>query len=151
MQQVPIGQVPTQPQPAPKKRFPRWAKILIGVVVFIVIVIIVAFSATSGVVKVVDKQLSLLKQGDVEGAYALTSGEFKNATPLEDFKKFVEQYPTMSKNKSYTFTERSIENNIGTAKGSLTAEDGTVTPITYTLVKEEGEWKILNLKLGTEE
>ena len=102
---------PTEGTTPKKKKFPMWAKVVIGIFVFIVLVIVVAFSATSGLVKVVEEQLAFLKAGNINGAYALTSGEFKNATSLEIFTAFVEQYPSLSKNKSHAFTEKSIENN----------------------------------------
>ena len=142
-----ITQPPIEATPKNKK-FPKWAKVLIGIFVFIIVIIVVAFVATAGPVKTVEKQLSLLSAGDISGAYALSSGEFKNATSLEVFTAFVKQYPSLSKNKSHTFTERSVENNQGTIKGSLTAEDGTVTPIIYNLVKENGEWLILNIDIN---
>jgi len=129
----------------------KWVKIIIGLAVIAIVVVVIAFSATSGVVKAVEKHLALLKEGDVAGAYELTSGEFKNATSLAEFEAFVAQYPALSNNKSHSFTERSVENNMGTVRGSLTAEDGTVTPIKYTLVKERGEWRILSIEIGTEE
>ena len=142
-----ITQPPKENAPK-KKRFPKWAKVVIGIFVFIIVVIVVAFVATAGPVKTAEKQLVLLKAGDINGAYELTSGEFKNATSLEAFTAFVKQYPSLTKNKSHTFTERTVENNQGTIKGSLTAEDGTVTPITYMFVKEQGKWLILSIDLN---
>lgn len=142
-----IQQTPKETAPK-KKKLSKWVKIIIGIVVFIIVIIVVAFVATAGPVKTVEKQLTLLKAGDISGAYNLASGDFKNATSLDVFTAFVKNYPSLSKNKSHTFTERTIENNTATIKGSLTAEDGTVTPITYMLVKESGEWKILNMDLN---
>lgn len=144
---ISVSQPPKESAPQ-KKKFPRWAKIVIGLFVFIIVIIVVAFAATAGPVKTVEKQLVLLKAGDVNGAYELTSGDFRKATSLEVFKTFIEKYPSLSKNKSHTFTERTIENNVGTIKGSLTAEDGTVTPVTYMLVNEGGKWLILNIDLN---
>ena len=123
-------------------------KILIGIGVFIVGVILLANSATKGLAEVAQAQLAALRAGDVAGAYAYTSSDFQKATSLEDFKVFLQAYPSLSQNKSASFTSREVENNLGTLKGSLKAEDGAVTPVEYKLVKENDKWKILNIQLN---
>lgn len=123
-------------------------KILIGIVIFIVAIILLANMATKGIADVAQAQLVALRSGDVTKAYSYTSKDFQKATSLENFKKFVSAYPSLSKNKNVSFTSKEIENNLGTLKGSLNAEDGSVTPVEYKLVKEGSEWKILNIKLN---
>jgi len=129
----------------PKKK--KWPKILGGVVVFIILAVGLAFYFTAGIVEAVEKQLALLRQGDIKGAYSLTCKDFQKATSLEQFTAFVKQYPSLSQNQGHTFTTRSIENNIGTVKGTLTAQDGAVTPVEFQLVKEQGEWRILFIEV----
>jgi hypothetical protein len=139
----PANQMP--PLGSPKKK--KWPKILGGVVAFIILAVTLAFYFTAGMVGVVEKQLALLQQGDIKGAYELTSKDFQKAMSLERFTAFVKNYPSLSQNTGHTFSTRSIENNIGTVKGTLTAKDGAVTPVEYQLVKEQGEWRILFIKL----
>ncbi len=129
------------PPGSPKKK--KWPKILGGVVAFIILAVGLAFYFTAGMVGVVDKQLALLRRGDIKGAYSLTSKDFQKATSLEQFTVFVKQYPSLSQNQGHTFTTRTVENNIGTVKGTLTARDGAVTPVMFQLVKEQGQWRIL--------
>lgn len=129
------------PPESPKKK--KWPKILGGVVAFILLAVGLAFYFTAGMVGVVEKQLALLHQGDIKGAYGLTSKDFQKATSLEQFTGFVKKYPSLSQNQGHTFTTRTIENNIGKVKGTLTAKDGAVTPVQFQLVKEQGEWRIL--------
>jgi hypothetical protein len=135
----------TPPLGSPKKK--KWPKILGGVAAFIILAVVLAFYFTAGMVGVVEKQLQLLRQGDIKGAYALTSKDFQKATSLEQFTAFVKQYPSLSQNQGHTFSTRTIENNIGTVKGSLTAKDGAVTPVEFQLVKEQGEWRILFIRV----
>jgi len=126
----------------------KWPKILGVIAVIIAVIIGLAFYATSGIVKVAEDQLAFLKAGEVQKAYDLTSKDFQGATSFDQFKAFVEQYPSLSKNKSHTFSSREIVNDQGSIVGSLTSEDGAVTPIEYKFIKEGGEWKILGLNLG---
>lgn len=126
----------------------KWPKILGVIAVIIAVIIGLAFYATSGIVKVAEDQLAFLKAGEVQKAYDLTSKDFQGATSFDQFKAFVEQYPSLSKNKDHTFSSREIVNDQGSIVGSLTSEDGAVTPIEYKFIKEGGVWKILGLNLG---
>lgn len=125
----------------------KFKKVIIGIVVFIFLIVFLALRATKGIVDVAQNQLTALRAGDVAKAYTYTSQDFQKATSLEDFKQFVQAYPSLSQNKQASFTSREIENNLGTLKGSLEAKDGAVTPIEYQLIKEGGQWKILSLQL----
>ncbi len=122
-------------------------KIIVGVLIVIGVIVGLVFWLTSGLPEVAEKQLAALRSGDIEKAYSYTSKDFQHATSLEDFRKFVDQYPSLKNNKSDIFTSRAIENNIGTLRGSLQAQDGAVTPIEYKLVNENNEWKILSLQV----
>ncbi len=103
------------------------------------------FYATSGLVDTVRNQLDALRAGDIQKAYSYTAKDFQKVTSLSDFEKFLDQYPSLKNNKSSSFSERQIENNMGTLKGTLTAEDGAQTPIEYRLIKEDDSWKILGI------
>ena len=135
----------TSPPGSLKKK--KWPKILGGVLAFIILAVGLAFYFTAGMVGVVEKQLDLLRQGDIKAAYSLTCKDFQKATSLEQFTAFVKQYPSLSQNQGHTFTAGSIENNIGTVKGTLTAQDGEVTPVEFQLVKEQEEWRILFIEV----
>jgi hypothetical protein len=123
-------------------------KILIGIVVFVVGVFIIAMVATQGIADVARSQLKALRQGDIIKAYSFTSIDFRNATSLDAFQKFVDSYPSLKNNEDVTFSDRETNNDTGILKGTLKSTDGASTPIEIKLVKEGGDWKILNLKLN---
>jgi hypothetical protein len=130
------------------KNMSKKKKIILGAVAFLVIIIFIGFSATQGITDVANLQLKALRSDDLVKAYAYTSREFQSATSLDDFKQFIAGYPSLRNNKDASFTDRQVENNMGKLKGTLNSRDGSVTPVEYTLVKENGEWKILNMKLN---
>lgn len=114
--------------------------------VFVAILMAIVFYATSGLVGTVNGQLIALRDGDISKAYTYTSKDFQKATSLDDFKKFLDHYPSLKNNASASFSERKIEdNNIGSVKGTLTSKDGAKTPIEYQLIKEGDSWKILGI------
>lgn len=132
---------------AVKPKMATWKKVLIGIVVFIVGVIALAMWATSGIVKVAEDQLTLIKSGDINGAYALTSGMFKQATSLEVFTEFVNTYPVLSQNGDVSFSERQVDGDTGYLFGTITAQDGTAMKIEYQLIKENDKWAIMGINL----
>lgn len=131
---------------------PRWLKIALGVAagaaVVIGAIVWIALWATSGIVEVAERQLAALKAGNIEAAYAETSEQFRQQTPLDAFTAFVDQYPILKEHASHSFANRKIENNVGELSGSLTSSTGGVTPIQYRLVKENDAWKIIYLNIG---
>ncbi|VEB36768.1 Predicted membrane protein [Legionella sainthelensi] len=116
--------------------------------VFVGTIFIIVLFLTSGLIYSINHQLSALKTGDIEKAYSYTSKDFQKVTSLSDFKKFIDQYPSLKNNKSAFFNERIVENNVGFVKGTLTAKDGAKTPVEYRLIWEDRAWKILNIKVS---
>lgn len=134
---------------APKKKMKLWKKILIGIGIFILLIIIISFSATSGIVKVAEKQLNLISSGDLKSAYALTSQDFQSSVSYDKFIAYVNNYAVLKNYKSHNFSSREIKGDTGTINGTLTAKDGTAAPVEYKFIKENGEWKILSLDLSS--
>jgi hypothetical protein len=146
-----MAKTSTKPSPKeekPKKKMKLWKKILIGIGVFILLIIVLASFATSGIVKVAEKQLNLISSGDLKSAYALTSQEFQQSVSYDKFLSYVNNYAVLKNYKSHNFTSRETQGNTGTIKGIVTAKDGAASPLEYKFVKENGEWKILSLDLN---
>jgi hypothetical protein len=131
---------------------PRWLKIVLGIAaglaVVIAIAVTVALWATSGLIEPIERQLAALKAGNIEAAYAETSEAFHQATPVDKFTAFVEQFPMLKNVASHSFSSRSVENGVGKVSGTLTSPTGGVTPVEYQLVKENEAWKILYISLN---
>ena len=139
----------TSEEVKPKKKIKLWKKILLGIGIFILLIIILAFTATSGIVKVSEKQLNLISSGDLKGAYALTSQEFQKSVSYDKFLAYVNNYEVLKNYKSHKFSSREINGDTGTIQGTLTAKDGTASPVEYKFIKENNEWKILSVDLNT--
>ncbi|WP_454785485.1 DUF4864 domain-containing protein [Legionella sp. WA2024007413] len=121
--------------------------VLAWLLLYVLMVFALVFYFTSGLVYTIEHQLNALQSGNIEKAYSYTSKDFQKTTSINDFKKFLDQYPSIKNNESYFFNTREIENNLGFVKGTLTAKDGAKTPIEYRLIKEDDTWKILNIKV----
>lgn len=143
--------IPPEQPPAPlvkKKPMPMWFKIVALLAVLALIGVTAGILFTESWVDVVDHQLEALRESDIPKAYRdYTSKDFQAATSLDQFRNFVEAYPVFLNNQSAHFSQRSIEHNIGTLKGHLSSHDHVNTPIEYKLIKDDGKWKILSIRL----
>lgn len=127
---------------------PLWFKLVGLLAVLALIGVTGGILFTESLVDTVDNQLEALRDHDIDKAYlTYTSREFKNTTSIEQFRDFLEAFPVFLENQSAHFTERSISHNIGTLKGTLTSSDHISTPIEYKVIKEDGRWKILSIRL----
>lgn len=139
---------PVQPHVVKKKPMPIWFKIAAFLAVLALIGVTAGILFTESLVDIVDNQLEALRQKDLSKAYYdYSSKDFQAATSFDQFRNFVEAYPVFLNNQTAHFAQRSIEHNIGTLKGNLTSQDHVNTPIEYKLIKDDGKWKILSIRL----
>lgn len=117
-------------------------------ILYIVAVASFSFYATSGIVTVAENEMAALQAHDINRAYSYTSRDFQSTNSLEIFKNFIDQFPALKNNKDYSFTSRSIENNVGTVAGTIESVDGSMLSIEFMLIKEDDEWKIQNLHVA---
>ncbi len=135
------------PPAATRRGMALWKKILLGVVAIIVVAVALALLLTGPLVEPVEKQLSALRAGDVDAAYAMTSEAFQRAVSRDRFGDFLKANPVLMHVTDYSFSERKRSNGVGTLKGTLETEDGGKVPVVYKLIEEKGAWKILSITL----
>jgi hypothetical protein len=119
-----------------------WKKIALGIVVFIVLVVMLAMWATSGLDEPVERHFSALHSGDVVVAYSELSVAARQQTSLDDFKKMLVGVPALTKVTGQSFSSREVKNGEGHLEGYLELEGGGKLPIEVRLVKENDAWKI---------
>jgi pSer/pThr/pTyr-binding forkhead associated (FHA) protein len=148
----PIGAAP--PPPPRKGKSPLFwvATGCCGCMILVVAVVALiggaAFTMTADAVAAVRGQLADLKAGNVDGAYARFSEDYKARVSREEFEVLVSRHAGLRENADSTFWKRSIENDKGTISGVLTAASGAHETVTYHLTKEGGGWKITDIDFG---
>lgn len=105
------------------------------------------FMLVGGLAEVAQDQLAAIRAGNIEKAYSYNSYEFRKAVSLQEFKNFLDQYPQFKNSISASFPEREFKNDTGKIEGTLKSANGSETPIVILLVKENGEWKIVNIDI----
>ena len=106
------------------------------------------WQATAEPVAAVRAQLEAINQDDYERAHSYFSTRLRELRSAEDFRAYVEENKAALKTTDSTFSNRSIENNVATLRGTLTGRDGRTTPVRYVLVKENSRWVIDSFRFG---
>lgn len=151
----PEESVKETPQAAPtgtKKKMPKVLKIMLFVVAgFVALIVgmgILFFTASSGATKASDEFLNALQSGEGETAYDLFSTSAMEIVPEEEFIAVVDQIGPILNTE-----EKKISTNVSAETGSDTeavvvyeieGTDGVTYVFAITMVKEDGEWKVLN-------
>src|SRR3989344_9477998 len=95
-----------------KSKRPLWQKIVLGVVVFFVAIIIIAYVATSGAAKVSNEFLKDIQSKQADQAYSLFSNEAKNATDQATFRQTVDRIGPLLNTKAKQ-TGRQVQDSTG--------------------------------------
>ena len=117
-----------------------------GIVVILgVVIVLIVFQMTAGVVDVAENFFAEVSQGNLEEAYdQYLSVDFKASTSLPEMKRFLEQSALLDYSGA-SWSSRSVANEQGELEGSIETSTGGTIPIKITLIKEDGAWKILSV------
>lgn len=138
----------------PEKKQKKITKKKIIVLIVILSLVILGFAfgvgtivwtTTAKVRSAAKSFITIAESGNVTGAYDSASEAFRSVTTAEELGIFLETFPVEP--ESIKFSYISIKNGVATLSGTVTV-DGEESPITFTLVKEDGYWKIVNFSLN---
>ncbi len=102
---------------------------------------------TGELVSIANLQLAAIKSGEFEQAYSYNAPALQKAISLDQFKKLMQNYPTLQHTESSYFNKRGLDTDSGFLAGSVTATDGTITKIEYGFIKDKGVWKINSMQV----
>lgn len=108
---------------------------------FIAVVLTLVFGLTSGLTSTADSFFEAVREDDMQRARGHLSQAFQASTSEQELQAFLAS-SGLTDVRSTRWTHRSIENQEGELRGSVTGSDGGVVPLTVTLVKENDSWKI---------
>lgn len=128
-----------------KRFFSILLKILGGIVVFVILIVVIAFYSTSGIVDVADEFFQAVKEKNITKAHSYLAEDFKASTDETALSDFLSKGAILNY-KDTSWSERSIENGQGKLSGSVTTETGGTVPIEMTFTKENDAWKIYSIQ-----
>ncbi|CEG58427.1 DUF4864 domain-containing protein [Legionella fallonii] len=122
--------------------------VMLWVALFFAAIALFVNYSSSGLVTIVNNQLTALQKGQMEQAYSYTTQSYQKNNSINAFKNFVYSYPVLFNNTGANFPTRRMVGNNGYVSGILTGKDGAKIPISYQLIKENGQWKIINIQVS---
>jgi hypothetical protein len=105
---------------------------------------------TKGAADAAQAHLELIRQGDIEAAYADLSDELRAQVSLQDYERLIAEHEILRHSTDATFFSRSVDNDRAVLRGVVTAATGQSEQITVELVKQDGVWKIAALRFDEE-
>jgi len=146
---------PPPPAPPPSALPPvvRWiglgcgAFLLLGVVASSVFFLVIK-KATSGPEQTIQAFLAAAGSGDSATAHGYFSAALKRKQPLEEFGQAVASHQQLFQVRETTFNSRSVNLAGAELAGTLTLTSGDELPASFTLIKEDGEWRLTSYQLG---
>jgi hypothetical protein len=125
----------------------KFLLVIVAVGVLLTTLIAVALFATSGLAGAAERFFADVRSGNADAAHAWLSADFRASTERDALRRFLDQ-SGLSQATDVTWTERSVENARGRLAGTVTRIDGSTTPISLHLLREDGEWRIHALQLS---
>ena len=88
--------------------------------------------------------------GELDKAYEGLAQSYRAQMSLQEFERLIAAHPGLKDNLDATFMKRSVANDTATISGVLVSSSGPPEPVTFTLVKEDGAWKVSGIRFGPE-
>ncbi len=122
------------------------ATVALTIVGMFIAVFALTMWSTSPLAKTAGAFFDAWNSGQPQHSYGYLSQGFTQTISAEKLHKFMSDH-RLNRGVDPSWSRRSIVNNTGTLTGELTRADGSISPISINLVKEQGAWKILGLTL----
>ena len=107
--------------------------------------------ATAGPEQIAKDFLAAAAAGEIDRAHDYFSAPLKEAQPLADFRRAVEENPSLFAVVDTSFTERSVDMAGAKLAGTATLKAGTQVPVSFGFARENGAWKLIAYHIGTGE
>lgn len=151
----PYGTPP--PPQQPNRGWIKWVLIGCGVLVLLVIGFIALVGggifygikkATAEPERVVKSFLASAASGDYQAAHDHFSSALKQEQPYEQFAEAAQANQRLFKVKDTTFSNRNMSGDEVKFSGSLELEDGSSVPASFSLIRENGQWKLISYNIS---
>ncbi len=120
-----------------------------GIIVYAALIVGLVFIFTTSFTSVIQSQLKAIREGDLAVAYSYMADEKTSGVSFDDFKNYINSHPAILNNVSASFPEREMQDDSAHAAGSMKTKDGKKYEVEYMLIKEDKQWKIIGLRIGT--
>lgn len=122
--------------------------LLVAVAVLIGVLFFVVGRLTAEPERVAAAFLAATAAGNLAEAHAFFAIPLKETQPLEAFTAAVRARPSLFDVADTSYSSRALDASGATLEGTATLRAGTTVPISFSLVQENGAWRLLAYNLG---
>lgn len=101
--------------------------------------------------RVVGEFLTATAAGDYAKAHQYFSVPLKEAQPLDAFTASVRARPSLFAVEDTSFSNRSIDLSGAKLEGTATLRSGTKVPVSFSLVQDNGAWRLIAYHVGSKD
>ena len=123
---------------------------LIVAVVCVAGMIALSWLQSRGAVAVVREQASEIRAGKLDQAYGLFSSDFRSSMTLPMFRRWLRRQPALSSIQSLHIWWRQAGSGTVTLAGSFQDDLGHSYPVRYSVIRENGDWRIDSVQVREE-
>jgi hypothetical protein len=128
-----------------------WKFVFLGVGIAIAVfagIFFLVMRLTQPYVDIVETQRVALAGGDSATAYETLSLAARDEISQADFVAMMDGLGVWKQDGSYSFRSRNVENGVGRLTGVYTRDDGAVVPVTFVVVREQDELRVISFQFG---
>lgn len=122
-----------------------WMKVVLGIIAAILALVGLIFWLTGDVTKAGDDFFAAVQNDDIDAAYEMLSEDFQAGTSKAQLQTYLKGN-ALDNIREVSWGARSIENNMGTLKGTVETQSGGTIPLMMRLVNGANGWKILSIR-----
>lgn len=141
------------PAAPPQRKWGKWVALGCAAALLLAVAIgagiwMVVQKATAGPEEAVREFLNATAAGDYARAHDFFSAPLKQVQPLDQFQQMVQANSSFFAVTDASFSNRSVDMDGAELSGNVTVEGGTELPASFSLVRENGDWKLLSYNIG---
>ena len=128
-----------------------WRYVFLGIALFVALIggiVYLAIRLTQPYVDVVKQQGAALSQGDGAAAYDALALTTRDQISEGEFVIMMQDLGLWEDSGEYYFNARNVENGVARLSGTYTRADGAVIPVTFVIVQEQDEMRIISFQFG---
>jgi hypothetical protein len=126
-----------------------WAGMIVAVVCSAGMVAL-SWLQSQGAVAVVRQQASEIRAGKLDQAYGLFSSEYRSAMTLPMFRRWLRRQPALAGIQNLHIWGRWAGSGTAVLSGSFQDDFGHSYPVRYSLIRENGDWRIDSFQVREE-
>ena len=95
----------------------------------------------------VRQQVTALREGNVEKAYQMFSEEYRAGMTLPMFRRWFRRQPSLATIQDVRIWRRSVRGGSVDLWGSFEDGGGHTYPVRYSLIRENGDWRVDSMQM----